>query len=109
MVERLTRERALELHRQMWSDMQKELGDCPRAWDRINYKHDWCFIHGYKNVESNCFLCEYVDQHDPHPSGSCKSHCLIQWKYGTCVTRDYYYEAPISEILALPEREVEND
>lgn len=32
---KLTREEALKYHRQMWSDMQRELGDYPKAAERI--------------------------------------------------------------------------
>ena len=34
----LTREQALEYHRQMWRDMQKDLGDRPDWDDRMFYK-----------------------------------------------------------------------
>jgi len=33
----LTREKALELHRQMWSGMQKDLGDNPDRTARYEY------------------------------------------------------------------------
>ena len=113
---KLTREQALELHRQMWSDMQKELGDCPDVGDRIYYKHEWIKKHGYGYVINDCFLCEYAIKCD---------YCPIDWseltpnkdrpKFGFCVynvPREYGYAevwgiAPISKILALPERKVE--
>lgn len=98
----LTREKALELHRQMWIDMQKDLGDCPTPTDRVVYKKDWCLEHGY-NICNDCFLCEYDVQHNDDTT---KCDCLIEWKYDTCFRNGYYVEAPISEILALPEREV---
>ena len=97
----LTREEALKLHRQMWSDMQKDLGDCPADWERIDYKSGWCRLHGY-NICNNCFLCEYDEQHNNDPK---ICDCLIEWKYDTCYRNGYYTNAPISEILALPERE----
>ena len=98
----LTREEALKLHRQMWTDMQKDLGDRPRDADRIVYKMDWCDKHGY-NICNDCFLCEYDVQHNDDKK-RCK--CLIEWKYDVCYRHEYYTIAPISEILALPEREV---
>jgi hypothetical protein len=98
----LTREEALKLHRQMWNDMQKNLGDCPKTADRMGYKREWCLEHGY-NICNDCFLCEYNKQHN---SDAKCCDCLIEWKYDTCYRNEYYYEAPISEILALPEREV---
>jgi hypothetical protein len=109
----LTREEALKLHRQMWSDMQKELGDCPDGKDREAYKDDWCNEHGFENLTNYCFLCEY--SHDKSPSLCC--HCPVKWPTwaGTCFSGyledgtklggNYYHAAPISVILALPERE----
>ena len=41
----ITRENALKLHRQMWSDMQRDLGDCPSLNDRLKYKGQWCREH----------------------------------------------------------------
>lgn len=100
----LTRERALELHRQMWTDMQFDLGNYPTGGERVEYKKDWCKTHfPNERVLNDCFLCEY--------SKSCGS-CPVKWPteirgYCHCTENDYYYKAPISEILALPEREVE--
>lgn len=41
----LTRERALELHRQMWTDMRSDLGNNPTGGERVEYKIDWCKTH----------------------------------------------------------------
>lgn len=109
----LTREEALKLHRQMWSDMQNDLGDNPDGEDREAYKADWCDEHGFGNTKNYCFLCEY--SHDKSV-WFCR-HCPVKWPtwLGTCFSAllgngtklkgDYYQVAPISEILALPERE----
>ena len=98
---KLTREDALNLHRQMWSDMQKKLGDNPSEGARVKFKQQWCKEHfPGECVATNCFLCEYVFN---NLDCSC-SACLIDWPYKTCYGQDYYYAAPISEILALPER-----
>ena len=107
----LTRERALKLHRRMWSDMQKDLGDNPNWIQRMNYKKKWLRKHFPELVESeyeelirnNCFLCEYAGKEFE----DCV--CLIDWPYGKCETHldesaDWRY-MPISELLALPERE----
>ena len=98
----LTREEALKLHRQMWTDMQKDLGDCPNPGERVEYKADWCLEHGY-DICNNCFLCEYDLQHSADTK---RCDCLIEWKYDNCIRNRYCYETPISEILALPERKV---
>lgn len=109
----LTREEALKLHRQMWADMQKELGDNPDGLIREAFKDGWCRGHGFENVKNDCFLCEY--SHDK--SLWFCHHCPVKWptQYGTCISGfledgtklggDYYQIAPISVILALPERE----
>ena len=107
---KLTREEALKYHRQMWTDMQKELGDKPDGGQRVLFKVKWCDEHfpGEK-IDSNCFLCEYLAQNNYDGyKGSCHGgrECLLIWPYGGCIARNYYYDAPISEILALPERGV---
>lgn len=113
----LTKERALELHRQMWSDMQKVFGDKPSWIQRINYKREWIKDHcpelaKDKNdyvyeeiIRNNCFLCEYAGEEFE----DCV--CPIEWPRGKC---EHYIEdeddwryMPISKLLALPEREVE--
>ena len=102
----LTREKALKLHREMWTDMQEELGDCPDFCDRMMYKSRWCKKRFPKEeVSADCFLCEYVLQIASNCSG-----CPINWGATTCQkyhirgSVDWRY-SPISKILALPERE----
>lgn len=34
----LTREKAIELFRKMWTDMKNELGDCPTSVEREDFK-----------------------------------------------------------------------
>lgn len=121
----LTREDALKLHRQMWSDMKSDLGDCPAGWERSDYKSEWCDAKFPANIISyNCFLCEYGEQQSIKEFGGLGNRCQfcpIDWSVlladsesvlkSTCFRRymgranTYIYEdAPISEILALPER-----
>lgn len=119
MKEILTRERALELHRKMWTDMQIKLGDSPSYSSRLRFRQDWCREHGFEDVDCSCFLCEYSEQ-----TGSwCAGECLIDWssladdpnEYIRC-TDGYknghgaiYEVALISEILALPERSFKDE
>ena len=109
----LTREEALKLHREMWTDMRKELGDCPVWDDRLWFKAKWVREKFPKEtVCANCFLCEYVDSvqdfrcsccpinwgRDGESTNSCEktiSGIGVDWRH-----------SPISEILALPENEV---
>ena len=109
----LTREEALKLHRQMWSDMQNDLGDNPDGEERKAYKAGWCRGHGFEKLKNHCFLCEYSYDKSPW---FCH-HCPVKWptqdgkcisaylEDGTRLKHGYYLTAPISEILALPERE----
>lgn len=109
-MDKLTREEALKLHRQMWNDMQRDLGDCPGYHERIMYKREWCGTNEYFGVFDNCFLCEWIRQNKISCDG-----CPINWNFdgqnkrgNYCMygTIDYGI-SPISEILALPESEVE--
>lgn len=98
---KLTKGQALELHWQMWTDMQTELGDNPSFVQRLKFKAKWCKEHfPGKYIESNCFLCECCDDCDD---------CPIKWdddpQYDYCGGGGVNYErSPISEILALPVR-----
>ena len=104
----LSRKMALILHRMMWSDMQKDLGDNPSRDARNSFKTDWIqrmFPDEY--ISNHCFLCEYA-------RAGC-SECPIDWgndhddKWLALCTGDNtdYLSSPISEILALPENDKE--
>jgi len=107
----LTRERALELHRQMWQDMQDVLGDNPSTLDRRSFKYEWC-LENFPNsyVHADCFLCDYVK--NTYGRMRCE-YCPINWgpvKNVKFRCMDFakegnadYRRSPISEILALPE------
>lgn len=86
--------------------MKRDLGDCPSYHKRHRYKRDWCIKHGFKDTCSYCFLCEWIFQNDKE----CDV-CPIVWRktYLTCIDGNMYKKLPISEILALPEREVEDN
>ena len=96
---KLTKKEAIHYHRQMWSDMQKKLGDNPK--ERIHFKRDWVNRHfPDERIFNNCFLCEYTTFNEL----GCDS-CPIKWHNDYCGAYYYYLHAPISEILALPERD----
>ena len=105
---KLTREEALKLHRQMWSDMQEKLGDNPSYKDREDFKSKWIFKHfPNEDICNNCFLCEFCED--------CTNgkECIIDWgfnaltnSYGCIDGKTSYETSPISKILALPEREI---
>lgn len=116
---KLTRERALELHRQMWTDMQRDLGDCPTAEQRIRYKSNWCKRNSFERINFNCFLCEYTYEHTLGHFMNCDK-CPIVWgdeddpycffRHCCGVNDDSpnsYYNMPISQLLTLPERNIE--
>ena len=114
---KLSEEMAVRLHRMMWSDMQKELGD-NLCSGRAIYKAEWLDKHfpGEQFVH-NCFLCEYVmQQTGDRPLLECAECkiCPIKWPGDNCSLREReggvnYLQSPISEILALPARNLEID
>lgn len=124
----LTREQTIKLHRQMWTDMLSELGDNPTAKQRVDFKdswcNKWCKENGYvsAHVTGSCFLCEYTRNKGIVPSYLECNVCPINWTKAEdilvipgqdawCVSsyiptgKDYFLTAPISKILAIPERE----
>ena len=108
----LTREEALKLHRQMWKDMQTELGDNPSAKERVLFKRKWCEEHFGREIENNCVLCEFTHQYPRRYHEINCYKCPIDWKnwqkWIACESASViWYYSPISEIMALPEREVE--
>ena len=127
---KLTREEALKLHRQMWTDMQVKLGDCPDEIERYTFKSKWCERWLRENgfppetrIRAGCFLCEYADivcQNCPidwskadHISTRGKEYadCTDPYIFPniSCGGESYYKVAHISEILALPERDGEQN
>ena len=109
---KMSEEMAVRLHRMMWSDMQKELGDTPDHSARNRYKEKWCKIHfPRESILFNCFLCDYCG-HDCCNRGC--NRCPIEWPDGICssafgqppVKTDYRF-APISEILELADEKAE--
>lgn len=112
----LTREEALKLHRQMWTDMQNELGDCPTYIERRDFKRKWVRQRfPLEVVLSNCFLCEYANLRQCEYANLRRcSYCPINWgrngESGNFCEKTVgvgvdWRHSPISEILALPERE----
>lgn len=105
----LTREEALSYHYQMWSDMQNDLGDDPSDDQRFIYKRKWIannFPEYSGKIANNCFLCEYAGGNYT----TCENICPVKWPAGRCEDsedEENWDEMPISELLALPEREVE--
>ena len=109
MTERLTKERAIELFRQQWSDMRDRIGENPDVFGRERFKNMWIYEHfPGERVDNECFLCEYDMQQED--GGYC-NFCPIEWPGRYCVVpgSTNYYETPISEILALPERKETED
>ena len=102
---KMSEEMAVRLHRMMWSDMQRELGDCPSCDDRLNFKHEWVKRNfPGEHIASDCWLCEYASSvaykigSDPYCA-----YCPIKWPSWHCNTMDFSYaKEPISDILALP-------
>lgn len=105
-MKKLTREEAINLFHQQWADMQKELGECPSWVERAIYKQKWCNAHNFVINCNSCFLCEWAIQNGNVPC----DECPIDWGCVSCVGGkvDYRY-APISEILALPERRIKDE
>lgn len=114
----LTKEEALKLHREMWKDMQRKLGDNPSHYERDEFKQRWVderFPVG--SVRHFCFLCEYAIGVTRGFNDVCRavcSNCPIKWSsdpgnnscedWAESETNIQYCDwrySPISEILKL--------
>lgn len=114
---KMSEEMAVRLHRMMWSDMQRELGD-NLCSGRATYKEEWLDKHfPGEHFMHNCFLCEYVmQQTGERPLLGCNDCklCPIKWPGDNCSLREReggvnYLQSPISYVLALPARNPEID
>lgn len=103
---KMSEEMAVRLHRMMWSDMQKELGDRPSCDDRLKFKYEWVKRNfPGERIANDCWLCEYTSSVRECSGSPYCSYCPISWPFCRCNTVDFSYaKAPISEILALPAR-----
>lgn len=114
---KMSEEMAVRLHRMLWSDMQKELGD-NLCSGRAAYKAEWLDKHfPGEHFTHDCFLCEYVMQQTGNrpllDCAECKI-CPIKWPGDNCSLREReggvnYLQSPISYVLALPARNPEID
>lgn len=104
MIVGLTDAEILYLHKWLWSDMQKALGDDPRPSDRTAYKDIWCTEHDL-NIPHNCFLCLNAERYDPRLGiqQEC-DQCLVEWPKGKCYSDFFFLFKRISDILDLPTR-----
>lgn len=98
----MIKEYAVFLHRRMWMDMQRDLGDNPYPFERALYKIEWCKKHfPHKIIDNGCFLCEYTRGKDDR----CEEICPIIWAGGDCMANGSCYRTmPISKLLAQPMR-----
>ena len=107
---KLSEEMAVRLHRMMWSDMQRELGDRPDCADRLKFKCEWVERNfPGEHIANDCWLCEYASSVANQNGGDpyCK-YCPISWPNRHCNTLDFSYaRKPISEILAVPAKNKE--
>lgn len=112
----LTDKKALELHRQMFSDMQKYFGNNPPPDVRLAFKKRWCEVHvPDMSIRNYCFLCQYATEEYARRGeyiNMCFTCCPIDWKKAgltdCCDEKmggEFYHYAPLDKIINLPERE----
>jgi len=119
MKQKLTKEEAIDLFRQLWTDMKNELGDNPDHISRRSFKGKWCKKRfPDETILSGCPLCEYAysEYVEAGITGHSCRFCPIDWPVSAIRRvpdcqgpQMHYLRNPISEILALPEREVPDD
>jgi hypothetical protein len=111
MKEKLTREKALNLHRRMWVDMLLKLGNNPDGLARTMFKLNWVRTHGYEDVECNCFLCEYDTQQrriKENRDEWCK-RCPIDWSSLSAKEEDDWLSIPGEEVASCGDRYIHSN
>ena len=106
-IAELSKEKAIELHRQMWSDMAKV--NPKGEVERHKFKETWCKEHIIENVYNHCFLCEYSFRGNDYDEDCSK--CPLVWSEFFDDDMMFKCEnsvidwgtAPIEKILNLPE------
>lgn len=58
---KLTREQAIEEHRKMWNLIADEILREKRKLNISDLKYKYCVKNGFKNINADCFLCEYTN------------------------------------------------
>lgn len=77
----LTREQAIELHRDMWNWMADQI-ICAKEPRHIYFlKKEYVDKHNFCNVCNNCFLCEYAGREGIANEciGDFCEYCPIEW------------------------------
>ena len=77
---KLTKKRAIELHRQLWDWLAKNPGKDKNQWP------EWQWNGGeFMEVEFECFLCEYMVE----GVLGCDDGCPVEWPGGKCASWNY--------------------
>lgn len=84
-VEKLTIERAVELHRKLWN----YIADKIKQEQRAVTKAEALVALGFdpSDVLSECFCCEYAVQHQLFGKALACILCPLKWPFGQCITR----------------------
>ena len=77
---KLTKKRAIELHRELWDWLYKHPTKSKANWPR------WWFNGGdLKSVDASCFLCEYI-----HGKSGCAG-CPLDWSPSVICSAGGYF------------------
>lgn len=117
---RLTREEAIELHRELWHRLAEEgsIYDVDTLYkltyslnlDYFDTKHRHIKEMGFKDIMCDCFLCDYAlselkDTGSNTKIDRCK-YCPLRWPNKTCIASNYDEDMTMEDIRDLPEKEV---
>lgn len=85
-MEKLTKERAVQLHRELWT----RIAECTQELKRPISKEDIIREMGINsyNVFNQCFCCEYA-VNTAGPDDTMCSVCPLYWPGGSCMVDDY--------------------
>lgn len=81
----LSKEKAIELHRQLWNwiaDETEKEKRCVDKWEAFAY-------FGWPEVEAFCWCCEYNEQTDERGCDQGQL-CILKWPEGSCIRGLFY-------------------
>lgn len=100
-MEGLTKQKALELHRDMWLWISKEIAREKTVQNVCWLKTEYLLLQGYNNVLHDCFCCDYAYEKYTNDLSEGRDeleiykcyYCPVRWKNEECFDEGSEYQS----------------